>query len=202
MRKMFIASSEQMRELDRTAIEEFVIPGIVLMENAGRGTVRCFLEAAEFSSENNILIVCGKGNNGGDGFVVARHLWNAGFTVSVLLLSRLVGVGVLPACAGLGLSAGECTAARRGPPLPAEHALRDFVDGSWLIVNWIGRQVDVLSGCSSRCHIGIGAGNATLCALESRRIAGLLHIHPQQPDDPTTQQPNNPTTRPASTSDH
>ncbi len=89
MRKMFIASSEQMRELDRTAIEEFVIPGIVLMENAGRGTVRCFLEAAEFSSENNILIVCGKGNNGGDGFVVARHLWNAGFTVSVLLLSRL-----------------------------------------------------------------------------------------------------------------
>ena len=107
------------------------------------------------------------------------------------------------ACAGLGLSAGECTAARRGPPLPAEHALRDFVDGSWLIVNWIGRQVDVLSGCSSRCYIGMWEEKVRFripqdCGTTTMRLR-IGATTPRAPDNdqPATQQlglPRPPTT--------
>jgi len=75
---------DQMRELDRRAIEEFGIPAIVLMENAGRGAA---LEAAKLYREaalgGPVLVFCGAGNNGGDGFVVARHMANAGFDVRV-----------------------------------------------------------------------------------------------------------------------
>ena len=73
----------QVRELDRRAIEEFGVPGLVLMENAGRG-------CAEWLRQLNpqrlpTLVVCGPGNNGGDGFVIARHLDNHGWPVSVWL---------------------------------------------------------------------------------------------------------------------
>jgi NAD(P)H-hydrate epimerase len=61
----------QVRELDRRAIEEFGIPGILLMENAGRGAAEVLLR---LSGRGPVHIVCGKGNNGGDGYVVARHL--------------------------------------------------------------------------------------------------------------------------------
>lgn len=78
----------EMRELDRRAIEEFGIPAVVLMENAGRGVAG---EALKLYRERGlggpILIFCGAGNNGGDGFVVARHLANAGLDVRILLCS-------------------------------------------------------------------------------------------------------------------
>lgn len=77
---------DEMREIDRRAIEEFGIPAIVLMENAGRGTAD---EAAKLYRERAlngpVLIFCGTGNNGGDGFVVARHLSNGGFNVRLFL---------------------------------------------------------------------------------------------------------------------
>ena len=79
-----VVSSEQMRALDRCAIEEFGIPGLILMENAGRSV---FEVAAELLEEgvkaNRVAVVCGQGNNGGDGFVVARHLHNAGAQVRI-----------------------------------------------------------------------------------------------------------------------
>lgn len=81
----------EVRELDRRAIEEFGVPGIVLMENAGRGTVEKFME---LGISGPIVICCGKGNNGGDGLVIARHLHNRGFDVEVVLfcdLSELKG---------------------------------------------------------------------------------------------------------------
>jgi len=59
------------RELDRRAIEDYGIPGIVLMENAGRG---CAEFIAILNPTGTIIVCCGKGNNGGDGFVIARHL--------------------------------------------------------------------------------------------------------------------------------
>jgi NAD(P)H-hydrate epimerase len=70
------------REVDRLAIEEFGVPGVVLMENAGAGMAR-ILETA--GVPGLVAIVCGKGNNGGDGFVVARHLDAAGYAVNLLL---------------------------------------------------------------------------------------------------------------------
>ena len=72
----------QVREIDRRAIEEFGLPGIVLMENAGRGAAELLHGLAPGVS---VAIVCGKGNNAGDGFVIARHLENLGHAVRLLL---------------------------------------------------------------------------------------------------------------------
>lgn len=74
----------QVRDLDRRAIEEFAVPGIILMENAGRGAAQVLLD---FRACGPIAICCGKGNNGGDGFVIARHLDNHGVSVRVLLFA-------------------------------------------------------------------------------------------------------------------
>ena len=77
-----------MREADRRAIEEFGIPGVVLMENAGRGAADVALEMLKGVANRSAVIVAGRGNNGGDGFVIARHLANAGVKVLVRLLAR------------------------------------------------------------------------------------------------------------------
>jgi len=76
-------SVERMRELDRTAIEDFRIPGLVLMENAGRSIAQ--LAAEMLGSARRVLVAAGAGNNAGDGFVIARHLFNWGCEVSVSL---------------------------------------------------------------------------------------------------------------------
>lgn len=77
-------TSEQARELDRRAIEEFGVPGIVLMENAGRAMAQLLLD---MKVDGPIIICCGAGNNGGDGFVIARHLDNARVPVRILLFA-------------------------------------------------------------------------------------------------------------------
>ena len=74
-----------MRAIDRWAIDEMGIPGIVLMENAGTTIVRRLAEIIPGLSSKKIIIFCGKGNNGGDGFVMARHLAELGANVTVLL---------------------------------------------------------------------------------------------------------------------
>jgi len=78
-------SRDEVRDVDRRAVEEFHMPSIVLMENAGRGAAEV-LESAGIAGP--VLICAGKGNNGGDGFVIARHLENRGFGVCVLLFSN------------------------------------------------------------------------------------------------------------------
>jgi NAD(P)H-hydrate epimerase len=82
---MIRLTRQQVREIDRRAIEEYHIPAIVLMENAAR----CVAEEAEkmlsASGFGTVLIVCGGGNNGGDGLAVARHLHNRQFRIEVLL---------------------------------------------------------------------------------------------------------------------
>ena len=90
---MKVATAEEIRQLDREAIETFGIPGVVLMENAGLHVVRVM--NARFPprlKEQKILIVCGKGNNGGDGLVIARHLDNQGVDVRVTLLAEKIPV--------------------------------------------------------------------------------------------------------------
>jgi NAD(P)H-hydrate epimerase len=72
MPAMTTLTRQQVRELDRRAIEQFGVPGAVLMENAGRGTAEVLLRLNP--GRQPVMIVCGKGNNGGDGFVIARHL--------------------------------------------------------------------------------------------------------------------------------
>jgi NAD(P)H-hydrate epimerase len=84
---MKVATAEQMQELDRKAIETYRIPGIVLMENAGRGATEAILNAFPDIRNMNVAIIAGKGNNGGDGFVIARYLLNQGVSVKVFLLA-------------------------------------------------------------------------------------------------------------------
>jgi NAD(P)H-hydrate epimerase len=84
MNKNLVLSRSQAKELDRLAMGKYGIPGIVLMENAGRGIFDRFLT---YKPHGKIIICCGKGNNGGDGFVLARYLSNHHFHVHVLLFS-------------------------------------------------------------------------------------------------------------------
>ncbi|MCH9757079.1 MAG: NAD(P)H-hydrate epimerase [Gammaproteobacteria bacterium] len=84
MNKKLILSRNQAKALDKLAMEDYGIPGIVLMENAGRGIVDRFLM---YQPHGNITICCGKGNNGGDGFVVARYLSEAHYQVHILLFA-------------------------------------------------------------------------------------------------------------------
>ena len=84
---MHIVNAAQMRELDRATIETIGIPGIVLMENAGRGTAEYILRTFPESALRRIVVLCGRGNNGGDGFVIARCLMAAGARVCAILLA-------------------------------------------------------------------------------------------------------------------
>ncbi len=75
---MKLVTASEMRELDRTAIQDYGIPGIVLMENAGRGTVDFLHKHLGNPAERSVIIFCGPGNNGGDGLVIARTLHQLG----------------------------------------------------------------------------------------------------------------------------
>jgi hydroxyethylthiazole kinase-like uncharacterized protein yjeF len=82
-----LVSASEMRWCDETTIKKYGVPSLLLMENAGRGVAQ--IAAQRFGSlrGGHVLVFCGKGNNGGDGFVVARHLLNTGTTITVVLLA-------------------------------------------------------------------------------------------------------------------
>jgi NAD(P)H-hydrate epimerase len=84
---MKVLTSRQMKEIDRKTIAEIGIPGIALMENAGIRIVETLKRRFPAPRAERVVIVAGKGNNGGDGLVVARHLFNQGVRPVVLLLA-------------------------------------------------------------------------------------------------------------------
>jgi hydroxyethylthiazole kinase-like uncharacterized protein yjeF len=84
---MKLLTAEEMRELDRRTIEEIGIPGVVLMENAGRGAADLLCRRFSDLCPGPVLILAGKGNNGGDGYVIARHLLNRGWRVRTVVLA-------------------------------------------------------------------------------------------------------------------
>ena len=83
---MKITTAAEMREIDRVTTEKYGVPSLSLMENAGTGVAQFILE--RYPDAKRITVVCGKGNNGGDGFVIARKLHDAGRVVEVILLAR------------------------------------------------------------------------------------------------------------------
>ncbi|PLX38822.1 MAG: bifunctional ADP-dependent NAD(P)H-hydrate dehydratase/NAD(P)H-hydrate epimerase [Deltaproteobacteria bacterium] len=82
-----LLDTARMQKLDRFTIDEIGIPGAVLMETAGRGVVSKILERyGDLVGDGRILVLCGTGNNGGDGFVIARVLKNLGYKVTTALV--------------------------------------------------------------------------------------------------------------------
>ncbi|HEY6769256.1 MAG TPA: NAD(P)H-hydrate epimerase, partial [Candidatus Sulfotelmatobacter sp.] len=82
---MKIVTAEEMRAIDRATSDRFGVPSLTLMENAGAAVAEYLI--SQYSSAKNILVFCGKGNNGGDGFVAARKLHQQGKKVQVVLLA-------------------------------------------------------------------------------------------------------------------
>jgi len=89
---MRILNAAQMREADRHTIEEIGIPSLVLMENAGRQVVAAMEAAYESRLEGRVAVLCGRGNNGGDGFVVARTLVQRGIDAAVFVMGAVADV--------------------------------------------------------------------------------------------------------------
>ncbi len=81
-----VSTAAQVRALDERAIAALGVPGSVLMENAGRLATQVLLERFPAASRRGVRVLCGRGNNGGDGWVVARHLAMAGVPVRVAAL--------------------------------------------------------------------------------------------------------------------
>ena len=86
---MKILTAQQMRDMDRLTVEKAGIPYATLMETAGSRVVEAILERYGAVAGKTFLVICGKGNNGGDGAVIARLLWMRGAKVNVCLYSKL-----------------------------------------------------------------------------------------------------------------
>src|SRR6185369_1824964 len=89
---MRVLNAAQMREADRRTIEDIGIPSLVLMENAGRQVVAAMEAGYETQLNGRVAVLCGRGNNGGDGFVVARTLLQRGVDVAVFVFGEVATV--------------------------------------------------------------------------------------------------------------
>src|SRR5438094_9976219 len=89
---MRILNTAQMREADRRTIDDIGIASLVLMENAGRQAVAAMEAMYSDLADRQIAVLCGRGNNGGDGFVIARTLAQRGIDVAVFLIGRVADV--------------------------------------------------------------------------------------------------------------
>lgn len=83
---MKLVSAKQMRNIDAISINKYKIPGIILMENAGR--VIADITQKELKNKKRCIVFCGSGNNGGDGLVAARYLFNRGYKTEIVLVKN------------------------------------------------------------------------------------------------------------------
>ena len=126
-----ILTRQQVRELDRRAIEQFGVPGVVLMENAGRGMAELL---RSLGVSGPVAVCCGKGNNGGDGFVIARHLDNAGLSVRVLLFAESASLtGDAAVNHRILAASGISMEVWPGPSLDEEKLRRELSAADWIV---------------------------------------------------------------------
>ena len=85
-KKCVVMSRDEVRAFDSWAINTLGIPGVVLMENAGRSCAELIKSKLAGVASPRVCVFCGTGNNGGDGYVIARHLLNSGFKVAVIIV--------------------------------------------------------------------------------------------------------------------
>jgi NAD(P)H-hydrate epimerase len=160
-------SRNEVRDVDRRAIEDYGLPGIVLMENAGRNAAAVLHAAAgRPDPAGPVAVACGPGNNGGDGFVIARHLENLGHEVRLLL-----------ACDPAGYrsdAAINCRVAERSGA--AIHLLAAADSAAWRLrldgAAWI---VDALLGTGTT-GAARGAVAAAIEAINEVRAGGAARV--------------------------
>jgi ADP-dependent NAD(P)H-hydrate dehydratase / NAD(P)H-hydrate epimerase len=145
---MKVATAAEMREIDRKTIGECGISGIVLMERAGLAVTG---RIKELFGRRNVVVVCGKGNNGGDGLVIARNFHNEGWEASVVITSKPVdfkGDAVSQyktavAC-GVKIFPAETLLSRPSSILTQHSIIVDAILGTGMQKNISGRLADVI----------------------------------------------------------
>jgi ADP-dependent NAD(P)H-hydrate dehydratase / NAD(P)H-hydrate epimerase len=154
---MRILTASQMREADRLTVERDGIPSLTLMENAGAGVVEVLQREIPNLSQQRILLLCGKGNNGGDGFVVARLLKRLGAEPTVVLLA---GIDAMRGDAALNL---ERWRAEGG-------TVRTIASEA----SWTAEEDELLSGAELIVDAVLGTGlNGPATGLFARVIADV-----------------------------
>jgi len=174
-----VLTRAQMRDLDRRAEAEFGVPSPVLMENAGRGAAELLVA---LGVRGKVALCCGKGNNGGDGLVMARHLDTLGIRVAILLFARPEELS--PDAAANWKTVDRTDLPRRvvSDPLSAETSVRlEFGTSDWIVdalygtglsgpvrppldrvIGWINAApakvfaVDIPSGLDADCGLPLG----------------------------------------------
>ncbi len=178
---MEILTAEKMRRVDARAIGEHGIPGLVLMESAGRGVAEALAEEIPDLVSRQVVVFCGKGNNGGDGLVASRYLRRLGASVRVLLLARgadLVGdaAASLGRAREEGLGVEEFGGEGAWPPTPLDLDRETIVVDALLGTGVTGGA----RGLIARAIDTINASPATIVAIDlpsgadadSGRLAG------------------------------
>ncbi|PIE67104.1 MAG: bifunctional ADP-dependent NAD(P)H-hydrate dehydratase/NAD(P)H-hydrate epimerase [Deltaproteobacteria bacterium] len=185
---MYLVTANEMQQMDQMTIESMGIPGRVLMENAGRGATVSFLETVHKHHPGPVGIAAGRGNNGGDGFVMARYLHNKGIPTTVFLFSnrnRIAGdaaanlklleamqvpVVEVPDAAALDQQKKRLTACRTWIDAILGTGLRSDVRGFFhTVIHAINQQdrplfaVDIASG--------INADTGQICGICTRAVA-------------------------------
>jgi NAD(P)H-hydrate epimerase len=156
-------SREQARLLDRRATEEFGVPSIVLMENAGRGMAELLLA---LGVQGPVVVCCGRGNNGGDGFVIARHLDNALARVRVLLFADPAGLaGDAAVNHGILVKGGVPVEVFAADPLDEDRLRSELAAADWVVDALFG------SGLAGAVRPPFDRVIAVLNAARARKLA-------------------------------
>ncbi|RCS42184.1 NAD(P)H-hydrate epimerase [Bremerella cremea] len=172
-------SREQSRAVDQLAADKYHIPGVILMENAGRGCAELLIAQAP----KQVLIACGPGNNGGDGYVIARHLDLAGIAVKIALFcprerikgDALINFRIVEAA---GIEILDCS----DEPLSADFAAA-LSEADWVVDALLG--TGVTSAPREPIASAIGAINASSSGVLAIDIPSGLDCDTGQPHDPT-----------------
>jgi ADP-dependent NAD(P)H-hydrate dehydratase / NAD(P)H-hydrate epimerase len=163
---MEIVTGEQMRRIDARTIEGRGVPGTALMENAGRGVAEALVREIPGLARRPVVVVCGKGNNGGDGLVAARHLLRLGVAARVVFLSSAGALRGDPAAnlarareAGVPIEeAIDEKAWRAAAPIPRRAVVVDAILGTG--VRGAAR------GLTARVIEDVNASGATVVAID------------------------------------
>ena len=158
-------SRAEVREVDHRAIAEYGLPGIVLMENAGRNAAALL---RELGAVGRVAIVCGKGNNAGDGFVIARHLETMGLEPRLLLAAADGYAGDAAINHGVAVKAG----------LPIVHLAeagpadwnRELGRAAWIVDALLG------TGATGAAHGGIAVAIEAINAVRSLGEARVFAV--------------------------